>query len=270
MRLSDVVVARSVCYRYGDVPALAESSFTIPEGAVTTLIGPNGSGKSTLLHAIAGLVSPVSGSLDVVGERRIAYVLQATKVNEALPVTVREVVTMGRYATAGPHRRLTAVDRAAVDAALERMGITALAGRHLRDLSGGQRQRVFVAQGIVQEHDLLLLDEPLTGLDLASARAIDDVLHEEQASGHTVVITSHDLNEAAAGDWVILLAGRVVACGPPQTVLTGEHLVAAYGSILLHGTGEELILEDPAHRPVSGRHEHGIRTGELPAPGDHL
>ena len=88
MRLSDAAVARGVSYRYGDVPALAESSFTIPEGAVTTLIGPNGAGKSTLLHAIAGLIAPASGSLEVVGERRIADVLQGNKVNEALPVTV--------------------------------------------------------------------------------------------------------------------------------------------------------------------------------------
>ena len=222
MRLS-AVVATGVSFRYGETVALAESSFTIPEGAVTTLIGPNGSGKSTLLHAIAGLITPVAGSIDVVGDRKIAYVLQATKVNEALPVTVREVVTMGRYATVGAHRRLTHADRAAVDSAIERMGIADLANRHLRELSGGQRQRVFVAQGIAQEHDLLLLDEPLTGLDLVSAKAIDDVLHEEQASGRTVVLTSHDLNEAAAGigrscwpgAW--LRSGLRQWCSPPTT-----------------------------------------------------
>ncbi|MEK7251715.1 MAG: zinc ABC transporter ATP-binding protein AztA [Actinomycetota bacterium] len=262
MRLS-AVVATGVSFRYGETVALAESSFTIPEGAVTTLIGPNGSGKSTLLHAIAGLITPVAGSIDVVGDRKIAYVLQATKVNEALPVTVREVVTMGRYATVGAHRRLTHADRAAVDSAIERMGIADLANRHLRELSGGQRQRVFVAQGIAQEHDLLLLDEPLTGLDLVSAKAIDDVLHEEQASGRTVVLTSHDLNEAAAGDWAVLLAGSVVAFGPPPMVLTADHLATAYGAILLH-EGGGFILEDPAHRPVPGRHEHGLRTGDVP------
>jgi manganese transport system ATP-binding protein len=256
-----VVIAAGASFRYGAAPALEEASFTIPEGAITTLIGPNGSGKSTLLHAIAGLMSPVTGTITVTEGRRIAYVLQATKVNEALPVTVREVVAMGRYATAGPYRRLGAADRAAVDTALERMRITNLARRHLRELSGGQRQRVFVAQGIAQDHDLLLLDEPLTGLDLVSARAIDDVLHEEQQAGRTIVITSHALNEAAAGDWVILLAGRVVASGPPQQVLTRENLAAAYGSILLH-EGERFVLEDPAHRPVPGRHEHGSRAGD--------
>jgi manganese transport system ATP-binding protein len=141
------------------------------------------------------------------------------------------------------------------------MGITDLARRHLRELSGGQRQRVFVAQGIAQDHDLLLLDEPLTGLDLPSAQAIDTVLHEEQAAGRTVIITSHDLNEAAAGDWVVLMAGRVVAFGPPADVLTVEHLSTAYGSIMLH-EGERFVLEDPAHRPVPGRHEHGTRGAD--------
>ena len=258
---TDAIVGRGVSFRYGDRVAVAESSFTIPERAVTTLIGPNGSGKSTLLHGIAGLIAPVTGSLEVAEGGRIAYVLQATKVNEVLPVTVREVVAMGRYSTAGPYRRLTATDRAAVDTAIERMDVGSISGRHLRELSGGQRQRVFVAQGIAQEHDILLLDEPLTGLDIASARAIDDVLHEEQAAGRTVVITSHDLNEAAAGDWVLLLARRVVAFGEPRSVLTAANLSAAYGPILLHEEGG-FIFEDPAHRPVPGRHEHGMRSGE--------
>jgi iron complex transport system ATP-binding protein len=261
---ASVVRADRVSFRYGAELALAESSFSIPAGAITTLIGPNGSGKSTLLHAIAGLISASSGTITVAPGMRIAYVLQSTKVNEALPVTVREVVAMGRYATVGAYRRLGAADKTAVDAALERMGIGRLARRHLRELSGGQRQRVFVAQGIAQDHDLLLLDEPLTGLDLVSARAIDEVLHEEQAAGRTVVITSHDLNEAAAGDWVILLAGRVVAFGSPHDVLTGDNLATAYGSILLHD-GERFVLEDPAHRPVPGRHEHG-RGGEGSTP----
>src|SRR3970040_458153 len=98
-----VVIAAGAPCRYGAARALEEASFTIPEGAITTLIGPNGSGKSTLLHAIAGLMAPVTGTITVTAGRRIAYVLQATKVNEALPVTVREVVAMGRYATAGPY-----------------------------------------------------------------------------------------------------------------------------------------------------------------------
>ncbi len=227
------------------------------------LIGPNGSGKSTLLGAIAGLIDPVGGSIDVPGlegsEQRISYVLQSTKVNDTLPVTVREVVTMGRYAGASA-RRLDAGDQAAVDNAMGRMGITHLAGRHLRELSGGQRQRVLVAQGLAQEHEILLLDEPLTGLDLTSAQAIDNVIHDETQTGCTIVMTTHDLAEAQVADHVVLLSGRVVASGAAEEVLTLENLTAAYGPNLLHVEGERLFIDDPAHRPVPGRHDHRDRS----------
>ena len=227
------------------------------------LIGPNGSGKSTLLGAMAGLIDPVGGSIDVPGlegsEQRISYVLQSTKVNDTLPVTVREVVTMGRYAGASA-RRLDAGDQAAVDNAMGRMGITHLAGRHLRELSGGQRQRVLVAQGLAQEHEILLLDEPLTGLDLTSAQAIDNVIHDETQTGCTIVMTTHDLAEAQVADHVVLLSGRVVASGAAEEVLTLENLTAAYGPNLLHVEGERLFIDDPAHRPVPGRHDHRDRS----------
>ncbi|NNC44179.1 MAG: ATP-binding cassette domain-containing protein [Acidimicrobiia bacterium] len=158
---------------YGSSIALAESTFEIPAGLITAVIGPNGSGKSTVLNAIAGLVDPLAGSMTIQDANRIAYVLQSTKVNEALPISVREVVMMGRYANAGITRRLTAEDRLAVEAAMNRIGITDLGSRRLQELSGGQRQRVFVAQGLAQDHDILLLDEPLTGIDLPTAYAID-------------------------------------------------------------------------------------------------
>src|SRR5205085_6580090 len=134
-------------------------TFEIPAGAVTALIGPNGSGKSTLLHAIAGLLEPKAGRLVVVADRAragVAYVLQTTQVNEHLPLTVRETVTMGRYAHTGPFGRLQADDRAAVDAAMDALEITEVANRPLRELSGGQRQRAFVAQGLAQQSELLL------------------------------------------------------------------------------------------------------------------
>lgn len=265
----NAIEAHDLVLRYGATTALAASSFTVPSGTITAVIGPNGSGKSTILSAIAGLLEPASGRLDV-GLDAIAYVLQTTKVNDALPVTVREVVAMGRYATTGTYRWLTADDRRAVDDAIERMGLGAVSGRHLHELSGGQRQRVFVAQGLAQTHDLLLLDEPLTGLDLPSAQAIDDVIHDEQAHGCTVVLTTHDLAEARAADHVVLVAGRVVAAGAPTEVLTAPNLTAAYGPSLLHVEGERIylddpvVLEDPAHRPVPGRHLHRDRGPDEP------
>jgi manganese transport system ATP-binding protein len=250
------VAAHELVLGYGSHVALDRSTFTVPVRQVTAVIGPNGSGKSTLLNAIAGLLDPMAGRLDVRarsnGSRRIAYVLQTTKVNESLPVSVREVVTMGRYAAAGGYRRLTGEDRAAVDAVMERTGITGIANWALSELSGGQRQRVFVAQGLAQDHDLLLLDEPLTGIDLPTAQAIDHVIHDERGRGCTVILTTHDLSEARVADNVLLLGGRVVASGPPDEVLTAEHLAAAYGSSLLHIDEGRVFLDDHAHRVEPG------------------
>lgn len=257
------VVARDVVYRYDSSVALGRSTFEVPAGLITALIGPNGSGKSTFLNGVAGLIKPAEGHIEIrpIHDRaaRISYVLQTTKVNEALPITVREVVTMGRYPTKGAYGWLDARDREAVALAMERMDIKDLASSHLHELSGGQRQRVFVAQGLAQDHDILLLDEPLTGLDLTSAVAIDEVIHEEPSRGCTVVVTTHDLAEARVADYVILLAGRVVAAGTPEAVLTRDNLVAAYGPSLIHVEGEKLFLDDPAHRPVEGRHVHRER-----------
>jgi manganese transport system ATP-binding protein len=261
MRMSAAVRASRLVVRYGDTLALGPSDFVIEKGGVTAVIGPNGSGKSTLLNVIAGLVEPTSGNVEIdVAPGRLAYVMQSTKVNENLPVTVREVVAMGRYASLGPHRRMGPADRAAVEAALERLDLIDLAARHLHDLSGGQRQRALVAQGLAQDHDFLLLDEPLTGLDIVTAQAIDEVIHNERSDGCTVIITTHDLSEARSADNVILLAGRVVASGPPATVLTEESLVEAYGPSLLHVERGRVFLDDPAHSPVAGRHAHQQRS----------
>ncbi len=261
---SPTIVATDIVLAYGGKVAVDRSSFTINPGQVTAIIGPNGSGKSTLLNAIAGLVEPISGSIEVtIGDGstgRVAYVLQSTKVNESLPISVGEVVTMGRYATAGKFSRLDDTDRVAVSAAMGRMDITDISGERLHALSGGQRQRAFVAQGLAQEHDILLLDEPLTGIDLPTAQAIDEVIHEETQRGCTVVMTTHDLSEAQFADHVLLLSGRVVASGTPEAVLTPENLLAAYGPALLHvDEAKNVFIDDPGHAHLPGRHAHRER-----------
>ncbi len=245
------VKATDLVITFGNTEALASSSFEIPAGKIIAVIGPNGSGKSTLLDAIAGLITPKSGTLEVAAPPgRTAYVLQYTKVNDALPITVREVVAMGRYSSAGWLGRFGPADREAIESAMDRAGILEYSGRQLHDLSAGQRQRVYVAQGLAQDHDLLLLDEPLTGIDLPTAQAIDQLIHEETERGCTVILTTHDLAEARAADFVLLLAGRVVASGPPAQVLTSESLRTAYGSVLVHDDDGSRIFDDPAH------HEH--------------
>jgi iron complex transport system ATP-binding protein len=210
---------------------------------------------------------PSSGTIDVLPvdgrRRRVSYVLQTTKVNESLPITVREVVTMGRYPSTGPYGWLKEADRVAVQTAMDRMEIADLAERHLTELSGGQRQRAFATQGLTQDHEMLLLDEPLTGLDITSAQAIDNVIHEEQAHGCTIVLTTHDLTAAEVVDYVVLMSGRVVASGPPDEVLTEEHLRDAYGPNFIHVEGTRLFLDDPIHRPADARHDHQDRSIHL-------
>jgi manganese transport system ATP-binding protein len=255
---ADAVAARDLELRRGGRVALRVDELALPVGQVTALVGPNGSGKSTLLHAIAGLLSPIAGELTVLGEpaararSRVAYVLQSTEVAEHLPVTVGEVVAMARYPRLGLVRRPKAADRAAVAEALERLELSDLVKRHVGELSGGQRQRVFVAQGLAQAADLLLLDEPVSGLDLASAERIRESVAGERAAGRTVVVSTHDLGEAQTADHVVLLAGRVVAAGPPAAALTPATLADAYGPRLVRLPGGALLLDDGAHHD----HEH--------------
>jgi manganese transport system ATP-binding protein len=254
---ADLTVAR------GGRIALRVDRLQVPIGSVAALVGPNGSGKSTLLHTIAGLLAPTSGELAVLGatpaavRRRVAYVLQSVAVTEHLPITVREVVAMGRFAERGPFRRLRPGDRTLIDAALERLELADLAHRHLGELSGGQRQRTLVAQALAQDAELLLLDEPITGLDLASAERIRSVIDGERRAGRTVIVATHDLAEAQRADLLVLLAGRVVAAGPPARALTRSTLAEAYGGRLLQLDGETVILDDAAHHdPDEPAHDH--------------
>jgi len=258
-----VVTARGLVLRHGDVVAVDHADLDLPAGGVTAIIGPNGSGKTTLLRALSGLHRPSTGELLVCGappgRHAVAHVLQVQSTNDRLPVTVSDVVAMGRWGRRGPFRRLTAADHAAVDEAMERMEVTDLADRHLDELSGGQRQRVHVAQGLVQEAELLLLDEPGTGLDLPSLDRIATVLGEETAAGRTVVLTTHEIHTAAAADHVVLIATRVVAEGPPEEVLDPAHLTEAYGGHLHELPGGALVVDDPTP------HAHGhasAHTGE--------
>lgn len=257
------VHARDLVLTRGGNRVLATSDLDLPAGSVTALIGPNGSGKSSLLDAIAGLLVPATGTLEVLGgdahsaRPRIAYVLQATRVNEALPLTVAEVVGMARYQGRGLVRRLTPEDRDRIDYAVESLGLGDLSRRHLHELSGGQRQRVLVAQGLAQDADLILLDEPLSGLDLTSSERILQSFRAEVDRGRTVVLATHDLGEAERAQHVVLLAGRVAAAGPPSEVITPTHLADAYGARVVRVGDDQVLFDEHAH-PAP---EHPESTG---------
>lgn len=190
---------------YAGTPVLFDVSATIPRGQVTAILGPNGSGKSTLLGVLAGTVPAHRGTVHRATTRRPAFVVQHTAIPSTLPITVRDAVAMGRWAHRGPWRRLTRADRAITRDCLDRMNLTDLATRRLDTLSGGQRQRTLLAQALAQQSDLLLLDEPATGLDADSRTQISRTLTEIAATGVTVVQATHDPTEATRADHRLVL-----------------------------------------------------------------
>ncbi|MGZ3097580.1 zinc ABC transporter ATP-binding protein AztA [Streptomyces sp. H72] len=210
---------------YPGRPVLRQLSAGIEALTMTALVGPNGSGKSTLLGVLAGVIAATSGQLRYAEGAPPAFVPQRGAVGDTLPLTARQAVEMGRWGERGLWRRLTRRDRAVVDSAMERLGVAGLGARQLGELSGGQRQRVLIAQGIAQESDLLLLDEPTTGLDPEARERIGTLLTDLVADGTTVVQATHDLEAARSADACLLLTdGRLVGHGPPEQVLTPQAL----------------------------------------------
>jgi manganese transport system ATP-binding protein len=234
---------------HGSVRALDRVSIDVPDGASVSVIGPNGSGKSTLLKVIAGILSPSAGRVEVSGSP-VAIVLQSTEVDRSVPIGVRDTVAMARYPSLGLFGRYGRDDWAAVDDALRRLDLEDLADRPLHQLSGGQRQRVLVAQGVAQHAPLLLLDEPLTGLDVRSRSIITDALDEEWRDGRTLISTTHNFRDAERADLVLLLATRCVAFGAPPDVLTEANLRDAFGGRFVR-VGDTLLLDDPHHEHAS-------------------
>ncbi|MFF0516634.1 zinc ABC transporter ATP-binding protein AztA [Streptomyces sp. NPDC004250] len=210
---------------YPGRPVLRQLTASVPALAMTALVGPNGSGKSTLLGVLAGVIAATSGQLHYAEGSPPAFVPQRGAVGDTLPLTARQTVEMGRWSERGLWRRPGRRDRAVVDSAMERLGVADLSARQLGELSGGQRQRVLIAQGLAQQSDLLLLDEPTTGLDPEARERITTLLRDLVADGTTVVQATHDLAAARSADACLLLSdGRLVADGPPAEVLTPQAL----------------------------------------------
>jgi manganese transport system ATP-binding protein len=230
---------RDVTVRFGDVTALDRITLTVNSGQIVGLLGMNGSGKSSFFNALMGLAKMDAGDVRLFGgsakrarlANRVAYVPQSESVDWDFPISVREVVMMGRYGTLGITRRAWAADRKAVAAAIDRVGLTALAHRQIGALSGGQRKRAFVARGIAQDARLLLLDEPFAGVDTASQETISRLLHELRDEGRTILISTHDLaGVPALCDEVVLLQRRILFQGAPEQALTPALLARAFES----------------------------------------
>jgi len=212
---------------YGATPVLRGVDLNVADGAAVALLGGNGSGKSTLLEVLAGIVAPTAGAVAGLPDAR-ALVVQRTGGDDRLPLTGRQAVEMGLWRELGPLRRVGAHGRRRVDAALHAVGMRGEAHRQLGAMSGGQRQRVLVAQGLVQDAPLLLLDEPAAAADVEARDRIDAALAERAAQGAIVVVATHDRASLARADRALLLdRGRLVAAGSPDEVAVAQAAWAA-------------------------------------------
>jgi ABC-type Mn2+/Zn2+ transport system ATPase subunit len=229
------ISADHLCVGYGKHPVVEGVMLDMHPGELLVLIGTNGSGKSTLLKTLAGLIHPVHGDLQVLGEpagqlpTRVAYLPQHPVSSHTLPLQVRDVVTMGRFAHLGLFKRTSSSDRDIVSSAMQRTGIDAHANKPIRDLSGGQQQRTHLAQVLAREAEILLLDEPTAGLDINGRKLVAELIAAERARGVTVVMATHELADAEQATAVMLLAQRVVSMGPPQEALRDEYLRECFG-----------------------------------------
>ncbi|MGI8757922.1 MAG: metal ABC transporter ATP-binding protein [Acidimicrobiales bacterium] len=241
----DLVVLERVTCAYGADPVLVNVDFAVAPGQFSGVVGPSGSGKTTLLKAVMGTARPVAGSVRRRPGLTTAYVPQVETVNWSFPVTVGECVLMAR--TEG--RRLpwpSRSERAEVADVLERLGIDGLAGRHIRELSGGQQQRMFIARALLRRPQLLLMDEPTSGVDVKTRHEVLHLLDDLNAGGLAIVVTTHDLNGIATHlPHVVCLNREVIGAGAPRDVLTAAVLERTYGAemeVLEHG-GMPVIVD---------------------------
>ena len=271
--MEPIVSLRNVTAGYDREPAIEHVSLDIAPGQFVGILGPSGSGKTTLLKTILGSVPAQSGEILVGGKRvrgtghgTAGYVPQLQTVDWNFPVTVEEVVLMGQTMHSGVWPWPRSRDRDRMYGILERLGIEKLARRHIRALSGGQQQRVFLARALMRDSRLLLLDEPTTGVDIATR---DDVLHllgDLNRDGVTIILTTHELNAVAAHlPHVVCMNRSIIAQGPPEVVFTQDILGRTYNAemhIVIHD-GMRLVAESPHLFHDLRQHEDLRRRDEL-------
>lgn len=258
----------SVTYRNGHT-ALRDATFDVPGGSIAALVGVNGSGKSTLFKAIMGFVRLSSGTISILNtsvrqalrQNRVAYVPQSEEVDWSFPVLVEDVVMMGRYGHMGMLRRPKAVDHQIVTEALERVNMLEFRHRQIGELSGGQKKRVFLARAIAQQGQVILLDEPFTGVDVQTEAKIIALLTELRDEGKTMLVSTHNLGSVTEFcDYTVMVKGTILASGPTKTTFNAHNLEKAFSGVLRHvvlsGSEEHIITDDErpfiSHRATPG------------------
>lgn len=221
---------------YDKTPVLWDISLEVPPGKIAGIIGPNGAGKSTLIKAALGIIKPISGCVEFFGKpleevrERVAYVPQRESVDWDFPITVIELVMMGRYGKLGMFRWPSKADKSAAEHYLELVGMLPYASRQISQLSGGQQQRVFLARALLQEADIYFLDEPFAGIDHGTEKALMKILRSLVDQGKTLLVVHHDLNTVESYyNWMVLLNMRIVAAGPIEEVYNYDTVSATYG-----------------------------------------
>jgi ABC-type Mn2+/Zn2+ transport system ATPase subunit len=227
--------------------ALSDVSFSVPVGRMLAVLGPNGGGKTTLFRALLGQAPHVVGESHVAGS--IAYVPQTERSRLDFPVSALDVVLMGTYASVPWHRRIGRRERGLATAALERVGLADRSDETFGELSGGQRQRVLIARALAQEARIILLDEPLSGVDRPSSERILAILGDLRDEGHAVLVSTHDIEQARSFDLVLALNRTQIAFGPPAEALTSELLQRTYGGelIVLEGGEQAICVQHHSH-----------------------
>jgi len=253
----------SVTYPNGH-QAIRDVTFTLQGRTVCALVGGNGCGQSTLVNTIMGIIRPQSGSVRVNGlpvaqamrQNGIAYVPQSENIDWHFPILVKDVVMLGRYGHMGMLRRPQAPDRDAVAAAMERLGISDLAGRQIGALSGGQKKRVFLARALAQQSRIILLDEPFTGVDAKTEFAVMELLKNLRDEGYLMLVSTHNLGAVPQYcNEVVLINRELIAHGDIAEIYTVDNLERAFGSVLKNiGLGEVApqvrIVSDDEHPAV--------------------
>ena len=249
-----IVELKGVTCGYDGHRVLSDVSLAITPGDFIGLLGPSGSGKTTLLRAVLGIVDLYDGQVMVNGiptaqkRPRVGYVPQLETIDWDFPVTVEETVMMGRTMNNLAFPWFKRSERKLALDMLERLGISNLTKRHIRELSGGQQQRVFLARALVSSPSLLLLDEPTSGVDIKTRDDVMHLLHELNHQGVTVVMTTHEINAVAAHlPRIVCLNGRIIADGPPSEVFTPETFKQTYNADMpvIHYQGMTLVAESP-------------------------